>query len=167
MLSYSSPTTRTPNSRMQDPNIKIGSASLDDLEDLTSLFDGYRQFYRYPSDLSGARAFIRDRLRNRDSIIFIAWHEGKAVGFTQLYPTFSSLWMTRLFVLSDLFVAESARKLGAGRLLLDAAAEHGRSAGARYLTLETARTNLTAQSLYEGCGWKRDHEFFVYELVLR
>ena len=96
-----------PNSRMQDPAIKIKSASLDDLEDLAPLFDGYRRFYRYASDISGARAFVRDRLTNRDSIIFIAWHEGKAIGFTQLYPTFSSLWMTRLFVLSDLFVAET------------------------------------------------------------
>lgn len=147
--------------------IEIKSASLDDLEHLTTLFDGYRQFYRYASDISGARAFIHERLVKRDSTLFIAWHGEKAVGFTQLYPSFSSLWMTRLFVLSDLYVAETARKRGAGRLLLEAAARHGRAAGARYLTLETARTNLTAQSLYESCGWKRDQEFYVYELVLR
>jgi GNAT superfamily N-acetyltransferase len=152
---------------MQDSKIKIKSPSLDDLEHLTPLFDGYRQFYRYKSDIPAARTFIRERLTNRDSVIFVAWHEGKAVGFTQLYPAFSSLWMTRLFLLSDLFVAEDSRKLGAGRLLLAAAAEHARAAGARYLTLETARTNLTAQSLYESCGWKRDQEFYVYELHLR
>jgi ribosomal protein S18 acetylase RimI-like enzyme len=152
---------------MQNSKVEIKNASRDDLEQLASLFDAYRQFYRYASDITAARAFIRERLTNRDSTIYIAWHEGKAIGFTQLYPTFSSLWMTRLFVLSDLFVAESSRKLGAGRLLLEAAAEHGRSAGARYLTLETARTNLNAQSLYESCGWKRDQEFYVYELHLR
>jgi GNAT superfamily N-acetyltransferase len=147
--------------------IEIKRASNSDLAHLVPLFDGYRRFYRYASDIVSEHAFIRDRLVNRDSIIFIAWHEGEAIGFAQLYPTFSSLWMTGVFVLSDLYVAENSRKLGAGRLLLEAAAQHGRSAGARYLTLETARTNLTAQSLYESCGWTRDLEFYVYELHLR
>src|SRR6202035_1094090 len=95
----------TVNPSMQEPMIEIKRASVDDLEHLTPLFDGYRQFYRYASDMSGARAFLHERLAKRDSILFIAWYEEKAIGFTQLYPSFSSLWMTRLFVLSDLFVA--------------------------------------------------------------
>jgi GNAT superfamily N-acetyltransferase len=151
---------------MQEPLIEIKSATLDDLEHLTPLFDGYRQFYRYASDTSGARSFLHERLAKHDSTVFIAWYAGKAIGFTQLYPSFSSLWMTRLFVLSDLYVDVATRKLGTGRLLLEAAARYARSEGARYLTLETARTNLTAQSLYEKCGWKRDTEFYVYELVV-
>jgi ribosomal protein S18 acetylase RimI-like enzyme len=148
---------------MTDAPIEIRRASRDDLEALVPLFDGYRQFYRYQSDVSGARAFLHERLTQGDSIILIAWQRGTAIGFTQLYPSYSSLWMKRMFVLSDLFVAMDARKLGAGRRLLEAAVGYGRSAGARYLMLETARTNLTAQSLYEACGWKRDLEFFVYE----
>jgi GNAT superfamily N-acetyltransferase len=146
--------------------IAIRRATLDDLDHLVPLFDGYRQFYCLSSDLSAARAFLLQRLTQGDSIIFVAWQKGTAVGFTQLYPSFSSLWMRCVFVLSDLFVAADSRKLGAARLLLEAAAHYGRSVGARYLTLETARTNLAAQSLYESCGWKRDTEFFVYELVV-
>jgi len=146
--------------------IEIKRATPDDIDYLVPLFDGYRQFYRYSSDLSAARAFLAQRLTQRDSIIFVAWQKNAAIGFTQLYPSFSSLRMARLFVLSDLYVDVSARKLGAGRLLLEAAARYGRSEGAGYLSLETARTNLIAQSLYESCGWKRDTEFYVYELVV-
>jgi ribosomal protein S18 acetylase RimI-like enzyme len=145
---------------------EIKHASLDDLDQLVPLFDGYRQFYRYSSDVTAVRAFLSQRLTQTDSVIFVAREQTAAIGFTQLYPSFSSLWMTRLFVLSDLFVDKASRKLGAGRLLLEAAAQYARSAGARYLTLETARTNLAAQSLYERCGWKRDTEFYVYELVV-
>ena len=74
--------------------------------------------------------------------------------------------MARIFVLSDLFVASGARKIGAGRLLLETAVQYGRSRGARQLTLETAKTNVTAQHLYETYGWERDNEFYVYQITL-
>jgi ribosomal protein S18 acetylase RimI-like enzyme len=90
-----------------------------------------------------------------------------SIGFTQLYPSFSSISMARIYVLSDLFVASAARKLGAGRLLLEAAARFGQSVGAHQLTLETATTNLAAQALYDACGWTRDTEFYVYQIILK
>ena len=74
--------------------------------------------------------------------------------------------MSRIYVLSDLFVASNARKLGAGGLLLEAAVQFGRSMGARQLTLETAKTNVTAQHLYEGSGWEQDKDFYVYQITL-
>lgn len=146
--------------------IAIHQATVQDIDQLTPLFDGYRQFYGQRTDLSGARAFLLDRFRHSESVIFIATRESVAIGFTQLYPSFSSISMDRIYVLSDLFVANDARKLGAGRLLLEAAVQFGRSVGARQLTLETATTNVAAQALYETSGWLRDSEFYVYQLTL-
>jgi GNAT superfamily N-acetyltransferase len=146
--------------------ITIQKATLDDLDNLTPLFDGYRQFYRQKSDEPAAREFLRDRFVRSESVILMAFRNDDAVGFTQLYPSFSSISLARIYVLSDLFVASSARKLGAGRLLLEAAADFARSVGACQLTLETAKTNLTAQSLYEACGWVKDTEFYVYQTTL-
>ena len=96
----------------------------------------------------------------------MATHDRKAIGFTQLYPSFSSISLARIYVLSDLFVASTVRKKGAGRKLLEAAVDFGRLVGAYQLTLETAKTNVTAQSLYEACGWTRDTEFYVYQITL-
>src|ERR1039457_166296 len=107
--------------------IAIHQATLHDLGRLAPLFDGYRQFYGQRSDLAAARAFLLDRFSHFESIIFIASRDGVAIGFTQLYPSFSSISLARIYVLSDLFVANNARKLGAGRLLLEAAADFGRS----------------------------------------
>jgi ribosomal protein S18 acetylase RimI-like enzyme len=86
------------------------------------------------------------------------------VGFTQLYPTWCSLLAGPVYVLYDLYVAPSARQRGIGRALLEAATERGRRDGKLRMTLSTARTNLTAQSLYEALGWMRDDEFYVYNL---
>ena len=146
--------------------ISIHQATLKDLDGLATLFDGYRQFYAQRSDVAAAKEFLRDRFSHSESVIFIASRDSLAVGFTQLYPSFSSISLARTYLLSDLFVARTARKMGVGRLLLEAAAEFGRSVGAHQLMLETARSNLTAQALYEACGWVRDDEFFVYNITL-
>jgi GNAT superfamily N-acetyltransferase len=146
--------------------IAIHQATVQDVARLAPLFDGYRQFYGQKSNVPAARAFLLDRFRHSESIIFIASRDGLAIGFTQLYPSFSSISMDRIYVLSDLYVLSGARKLGAGRLLLEAAAHFGRSVGACQLTLETATTNCAAQALYEACGWKRDAEFYVYQITL-
>jgi GNAT superfamily N-acetyltransferase len=146
--------------------IAIRQATVHDVDNLAPLFDGYRQFYEQASDVAAARAFLLDRFGHSESIIFIASRDSVPIGFAQLYPSFSSISMARIFVLSDLFVANNFRKLGAARLLLDAAVQFGRSTGARQLTLETARTNHQAQRLYESSGWERDNDFYVYQSTL-
>lgn len=147
--------------------IEVRQARLTDLDDLAPLFDGYRQFYLQPSDVDGARRFLRDRFEHLQSVIFIAFVDGRALGFTQLYPSFSSVSMQRLYILNDLFVHPDGRHHGLGRLLLRAAATFGRTVGAKELQLQTALDNHAAQALYESEGWVREQSFYVYELSLK
>lgn len=147
-------------------SVEVRQASVADLETLVPLFDGYRQFYRQASDQAGAREFLRARFEHGQSVIFLAFADGVAAGFTQLYPSFSSASMARVFVLNDLFVYPDARRGGVGRALLAAAADYGRSVGAVRLALSTELTNQTAQALYEDSGWKRDTVFCGYQLTL-
>lgn len=147
--------------------IRVRQAGIADLDALVPLFDAYRQFYRRPSDTAAAREFLLQRFRHQQSVIFIAEDdEHSAVGFTQLYPLFSSLTLARTFVLYDLFVTPPARRSGAGRQLLQAAADYGRAVGAGALELSTATDNVPAQRLYESEGWVRDTAFYVYGLGL-
>ena len=146
----------------------IRQATTADLDQLASLFDAYRQFYQQPSDLPGARAFLAERIARDQSILFLAINEtDTALGFTQLYPSFTSTRMQRIFILNDLYVAPQGRKQGTGKALLAAAADYGRAQGAARLTLSTAIDNLTAQSLYEANGWVRDTAFYAYNLGTR
>ena len=144
----------------------VRRAGLGDLDDLAPLFDGYRQFYGQPSDLVAARAFLAERLRRDESVIFVAIADDMTLGFTQLYPSFSSVSVRRLWILNDLFVSPAARRGGVGRRLLERAREWAVETEAKGLTLTTAVTNSAARSLYESCGWRRDDEFAHYQLLV-
>ncbi len=134
---------------------KIRRAGADDLDALTSLFDAYRQFYRQPPDLEGARAFLADRIARSESVIFLAEDECGPFGFTQLYPSFTSSGMARIYILNDLFVRPEVRGRGAATALLRHAAEFGRGEGAVRLDLSTAINNAPAQALYAKLGYAR------------
>lgn len=144
----------------------VSRATLEDLDRLVPLFDAYRQFYGQPSDLIVARRFLSDRLVRNESVVLIAEDgAGRAVGFVQLYPSFSSILAAPMYVLSDLFVIPGARRRGVGTLLLKSAAETARANGAVRVELATAITNVPAQRLYEALGWQRE-EFYQYGLSL-
>lgn len=152
---------------MNELHVMVRQATIADLDLLVPLFDAYRRFYRQPGDLDLARRFLLDRIQHNQSIIFVALQQnGTAIGFTQLFPSFSSASAGRIFILNDLFVAPQARRHGVGAALLDAAASFGRAAGALRLTLSTEISNETAQALYEANGWRRQTDFYVYNLPL-
>jgi len=145
--------------------IRIRGTTDSDLSALGRLFDDYRQFYKLPSDLEKSSSYLNARLDARDSIVLVAVDESDhLLGFTQLYPTWCSLLAGPVYVLYDLYVAPDARRRGIGRALIHAATERGRRDGKLRMTLSTAKTNATAQSLYESLGWERDEEFYVYNL---
>lgn len=143
-------------------HMEIRLAHLSDLEEVSSLFDLYRQFYEKPSDLDASRDFIKERMQRNESVIFVAEKDGRLLGFTQLYPLFSSTTMKKQWVLNDLYVRMSDRKSGAGEGLMRAAMDFGLRDGSRGLSLQTAVTNKNAQSLYEKLGWKKNETFLTY-----
>lgn len=147
-------------------NIVLRQAEPADAESIAPLFDDYRQFYRQTPDLPLALAFLRERLTLRESVIFIAHDErGQVVGFTQLYPSFSSVSASRIWILNDLFVLPRARGQGIAHRLLDTARSHALATGAKRLILSTAHDN-PAQKLYESTGYQRDHAFLHYSLTV-
>lgn len=146
--------------------MEIRPATRADIDALALLFDAYRQFYDQPSDVAGATAFLRARFDHQQSSIFVADTYGTLIGFTQLYPSFSSTRMATIFILNDLFVTPDARQQGTASALLRAAADFARAQGALRLSLSTAHDNLAAQALYEHMGWTRDTAFRTYNLPL-
>ena len=149
--------------------LTIQQAGLEDLEAISQLFNDYRQFYGQASDMNGVRAFLRDRLERRESVVFLAslgQHDQAIshVGLMQVYPSFSSISMKQIWILNDLFVVSKERKHGVGSALLKRAQCYAQETGAKGLTLQTARSNVNAQRLYESLGWEQDHDFLSYYL---
>jgi ribosomal protein S18 acetylase RimI-like enzyme len=130
------------------------------------LFDAYRQFYGQTPDLESARQFLLERLQRGESVHFAVIENGNALGFTQLYPSFSSALVKPIWILNDLFVIEKARRLGIGSRLLMAASHHAVQTGAARLVLATAVENAAAQALYERRGWQKDTAFLHYQFEI-
>jgi GNAT superfamily N-acetyltransferase len=146
--------------------VTIAEAGPEDLDEIAPLFDAYRVFYEQGSDPERARLFLDERLTRGESVIFLARRSGAGVGFVQMYPSFSSVWTNRVWILNDLFVDASARRSGVAEALLEHAADWARKQGALGLVLETADDNEPASALYEKLGWVLQTEYKNYQLEL-
>ncbi|MBN8488339.1 MAG: GNAT family N-acetyltransferase [Burkholderiales bacterium] len=143
-------------------------AALSDLPRLGELFEQYRQFYHCPPGRAAAQAFLQQRLQAGESRVIVAETAAAGVvGFCQLYPSWCSLELAPIYVLYDIYVLPSARRLGAGRLLLLSAVNAARDDGKQRIDLTTAHDNLSAQALYESMGWVRDQVFRAYSRTVR
>jgi len=147
-------------------NVNVRQAVLADADTVAPLFDAYRQFYRQSADLPLALAFVRERLARQDSLIMLAEDALEvAVGFIQMYPSFSSVNARRIWIMNDLFVSPGVRGQRVGQALLNAAKTHASATGAKRIVLSTAHDN-PAQKLYESLGYERDEYFYHYSLTL-
>jgi len=138
----------------------IRRAKKKDIHKLSVLFDKYRIFYKQESDVENARSFLKKRLKRKESVIFVAEERDELIGFTQLFPIFSSVSMKRTWLLNDLYVNEKSRGIGAATKLLEAAKEFGIETNSKWILLQTAEDNFTAQKVYEKNGWIKEMDFF-------
>ena len=136
------------------------------LDQLATLFDQYRVFYGQASDLKGSLAFLRDRFAKKDSVIYTAGENGRLAGFTQLYPSFSSVSLKPIWILNDLYVEKTQRRKNIARKLMEIARQHAIKTGALRIQLTTQISNRPAQTLYETLGYVRDRAFQHYALTL-
>ena len=146
--------------------MEIFQATIEDIEGVSTQFNLYRMFYQQASDIEGAKTYIKNRLENKDSIIFVVKDKHRYVGFTQLYPTFSSISMRRAWILNDLYVDAVARKQGVAEMLLQKVKDYAVETEAKSISLSTAPDNYAAQRLYEKHGYVKDSQFYQYELSL-
>ena len=146
--------------------MKVVRATIGHSLEVARLFDLYRQFYRYESDPVLARSYITERIRNNESIIFMAQNdEGKASGFIQLYPSFCSVDAVKILILHDLFTDPDHRRKGVAMQLMNRARDYAIESGAQRLDLLTAKTNAAGQALYESLGYKKtNQDFYAYSL---
>ena len=136
--------------------------------EIARMFDLYRQFYDCDPDPQLARSYITERIRNKESSIFIAEHEkGRGAGFVQMYPSFCSVEAVKILILYDLFTDPDFRRQGVGRMLMNRARDYAKETGARRLDLLTAKSNIPGQNLYESLGYVRiNRDFHSYSLNL-
>lgn len=141
-------------------------ASLDDAAAIAPLLDKYREFYGEASDLTRSTAFIQQRFYLGESIIIVALVNNEIIGFTQLFPSFSSVTLERLWILNDLYV-EASKRRAVGLALLNAAKTFAQTTGAKQLFIEGADDNPKARNLYTRFGFIENTAYHYYHLPLK
>lgn len=147
--------------------MKIQKATLNDLEQLTFLFDQYMIFYKKESNIEKHKAYLKARLENNEAYIFIAFDENKVgIGFVLLYPLFSSVKLDKILILNDLYTNATCRNKGIGEQLINQSIALAKELNIDLIRLRTAHNNTIAQGLYDKMGFKKDEIFYTYNLDL-
>lgn len=144
----------------------IKRATLADIDQLAELFDQYRVFYEKNSDLQAAKKFLSERIEKNESVIFVSENEKSLlVGFTQLYPVFSSTRMQKMWLLNDLYVMPDFRGKGISKWLIEKAKEHCVLTASCGLMLETQKSNSLGNKLYPKTGFvlNTTQNFYFWE----
>jgi|TARA_B110000008_G_C16534831_1_gene389693 ribosomal protein S18 acetylase RimI-like enzyme len=137
--------------------------ALSDIDKLVPLFDQYMVFYGQPSDQEKYKAYLLERINNKEATVYLALDkESEAIGFVLNYQTFSSVSLGRIVVLNDLFVVPAARQKGVAKALIECSFNLAEETGSVRVDLGTAKTNSNAQALYEQLGFEKDTEYFSY-----
>lgn len=94
------------------------------------------------------RAFLYELLENQQALYLVARETEKTVGYIGMWIVLDEGHITNLAVHPDY------RRRGIGRLLLETLVRESAKRGIQRLTLEVRRSNLAAQALYRGLGFK-------------
>jgi ribosomal protein S18 acetylase RimI-like enzyme len=115
-----------------------------------------KRFIQVEHPEAGYGRFLVSQLSNPNSLVMVAEHAGAVVGYVYA-DVESTNWMELrgpCGVVQDVYVDESARKLGAGRALVRAAIEWIRSKGRAQVVLLTKTRNENAQRLFTSLGFR-------------
>jgi ribosomal protein S18 acetylase RimI-like enzyme len=146
-------------------NVTLADSS--NIPKLANLFNQYRIFYGEETDIQAAKDFLTSRFKNKDSVILIAHENSQMGGFIQLYSSFSSVGMQKIWILNDLFVDTDFRRQKVAKNLMEAAKRYAKETGALRIDLATQTSNTFAQNLYESMGYIKNESFFHYSLPIK
>ena len=135
--------------------MNIREVKTSDLDQLSILFNSYRIFYGKKSNIDISKKFLESRISNKDSKMFICEVNNILTGFVQLYPLFSSVRVSKYWLLNDLFIDSEFRGKGYSKLLIDRAKELVLESGACGIMLETEKSNKIGNSSFEDQRFKK------------
>jgi GNAT superfamily N-acetyltransferase len=146
--------------------VEIRPARTEEIEEMLPLIRAYCEFYETVPNDDGIRRMFETLITDPgQGAVFIARHEGRAVGFATLDWKWSSLKGARIGYLEDLFVDPDSRGLGIADALIEVCAERCRELGMPAMAWQTAPDNHRAQKVYDRTGAEAE-TYLEYDLEL-
>lgn len=138
------------------PETPLRIAGPADVAPVTGLIAGFRDFLSGDSPTNAEiEATVSILLEDRSTEFLLVGEP--ETGFVQTRFRLSVWTGTEDAWLEDLFVDESARGEGLGRILVEAAVERARARGCDRIQLDVNQANEAAVALYESCGFRANH----------
>jgi GNAT superfamily N-acetyltransferase len=146
--------------------IEIRPARTDEIEEMLPLIRAYCEFYETVPNDAGLREMFEILINDPEQgAVFIARHDGRAVGFATLDWKWSSLKAARIGYLEDLFVEPETRGRGIADALIETCAQRCREHGRQAMQWMTAPDNHRAQKVYDRTG-AGSETYLEYDLEL-
>ena len=135
---------------MQNTSIKIAALSKADYEFWLPLWQNYLKFYETSLPMSTTDTTWRNLLDSNVAIHgFGAWQDGTLVGITHVVLHPSTWTSTGCCYLQDLYVKESVRGQGVGRVLIEGVYNFADEKGCNHVYWKTQESNTDARRLYD------------------
>jgi len=139
---------------MPNPSIRIFPVKPEDFAQWKILWEGYAAFYGRAGDTA-----LPDAVTNTTWARFFDPHEplhafvaeinGQLCGLVHCVTHRNTFTTKDVCYLEDLFVAESARGMGAGRALVEAVCQKALADGIEKVYWQTQASNTAARALYD------------------
>lgn len=135
------------------------------IDEFVDVVDEYREFCGFERDKFKTTEFFQRVSDNHEAVTFLAISDkNEVMGFVNLYPSYSTLALKRIWILNDLGVSSKFRRLGVANVLIDKVLEYARSTNAIRVELKTGADNFNAQKLYSKLGFKIDKSNVYYRV---
>jgi GNAT superfamily N-acetyltransferase len=146
-------------------NLHVRVARESDTDAVTALMYEYIVvFYKSPSpSIEKLQSLIQMLLEGREGIQFVAESDGRIVGFTTLYFTYSTTRVNKIVMMNDLYVIEEMRGKGVAGKLFEACSTYTNDNDYAAMVWETAKDNKRAQRFYEKMG-ARPGDWITYTI---
>lgn len=145
----------------------VQRANNHDLTQLAVLFDHYRQSKGATANLEQSYHYLKQRLQQQQTVIFMLVKSESVVGFVILYLGFSSLSCSSHYILDDVYVTPTCRAQGAAKQLIDTAILFARQENAMQISVKTTQNNTVAEALYAKMGFLKDEQHQTHHCLLR
>jgi len=135
------------------------------MDQFVTVVDEYRNFCGFNVSPEATKAFFETLHKEKKATTFIAVSkEDDVMGFVNLYPSYSTLSLRKIWILNDLGVSSKYRRLGVAQALIKKSIEFAKASDAIRIELKTEKTNCNAQTLYSQMGFQADQNNIYYRV---
>ena len=139
---------------------------LSQIETITSMMQDFYAIDNYPIDIETTKKLFHEFIADEHlGKCWLIYHEGEIVGYVILTFVFSFEYKGRIAFLDELYLKETARGKGIGKITIDFIKEQATVLNVKLIYLEVENHNEKAQKLYLANGFEiHNRKILKYKL---